>query len=65
MSTTKNRPRYHVCVKGGTEEKPVWVRIGSAFENKNGGHIIRLNAAPITGEMWLFPPKPDDAPAEA
>lgn len=57
MSKTTNRPRYNVVVKTGTDAKPIWHQIGAAFETKSGGLSVRLHAAPIDGQLWLFEPK--------
>lgn len=57
--------RFNVCVarkymKGG-EEKTKWTTIGVAFVRKSGpGYNIILDAAPLTNEMFLLPPKDPD-----
>ncbi len=65
MSKSNNRPRYHVVVKSGTADKPVWHQIGVAFETKSGNLSLKLNAHPIDDQMWLFEPKNSDQPFTA
>ena len=57
MSNTKNRPRYFAHVKSGKPDKPIWIRVGAAFENDKGTLSLVLDANPIDGRIWLFPPK--------
>lgn len=54
MSEHANRPRYHAVVKGGKPDKPIWNRIGAAFQNENNSLKVVLNANPIDGQFWLF-----------
>lgn len=39
-------------------EKAIWVRIGVAWENRDGSIKVVLNVLPIQGEMLIRDPKP-------
>jgi hypothetical protein len=44
--------------------KALWVRIGSAWENRDGSIKVIFNALPMKGEVLIRDPKPfDDARA--
>ena len=36
--------------------KPIWVRVGAAFENKDGSLNVYLDALPINGKLQLRRP---------
>jgi hypothetical protein len=50
--------------KGEGSEKAFWVRIGSAYVNKDGSLNVYLNALPLTGELNIRDPKPREAAAQ-
>lgn len=53
------KPEYYVSVKRDRgEEKPHWTTIGAGWVTKSGeGIYLRLDAAPITGEVYVMPNK--------
>lgn len=56
-----NRPDYTVYVsEKGADDKNFYTRIGSAWLVAKDGISIRLQALPVSGELILFPPKPED-----
>ena len=54
-----DKPRLpsHIAynVEEGGEEKSYWHRIGSAWENKDGGLNLKLSATPVDGRVVLRP----------
>jgi hypothetical protein len=44
-------------------EKSFWIKIGSAFVNKDNSLNVRLNAFPVNGELHIRDPKPKENPA--
>ena len=38
-------------------KKNLWIRIGTAFVNKDGSINIKLNALPLSGKLQLREPK--------
>ncbi len=43
-------------------QKALWVKIGVAWENRDGSIKVILNALPVKGEVLIRDPKPfDDA----
>ena len=43
----------------GGERKKLWVRIGTAFPNRNS-MTVRLDASPVNGELVIKDPLPTD-----
>lgn len=43
---------YTIIEKEG-QEKSFWVRIGVAFENRDGSFNVHLNALPINGKLHI------------
>lgn len=39
--------------QSGGATKKRWTKIGVAFENKNGGYTVKLDAMPLSGELVL------------
>jgi hypothetical protein len=64
MSDTTNNGRKAVyTIIDGTEgRKSRWVRIGVAFENRDGSWNIMLDALPVTGKLQVrdFPASKED-----
>lgn len=54
---TNGARRYRVAVKITREgqEKAFWPRVGTAFVNDNSSITVKLDALPMTGELFLFP----------
>ncbi len=48
---------YTIVVRKGSERK-MWVRIGAAFENKDGSLNVRLDALPCNGEIHIRDAEP-------
>lgn len=48
------------------ETKSFWVRVGVAFENKDGSINVRLDALPLNGTLQLreYEPRDDDRDSE-
>lgn len=40
--------------------KPLWLRIGSAWENRDGSMRVLLNALPLKGELLIREPRAFD-----
>jgi len=38
-------------------KKDLWIRIGTAFDNKDGSINIKLNALPLSGKLQLREPR--------
>lgn len=43
-------------------QKSMWIRVGSAWENRDGSLRVLLNALPVGGELHIRDPKPLDEP---
>ena len=52
MSEKKNLKVYTI-VDRGDEKKDLWLRIGTAFVNKDGSLNVVLNALPIDGKLHI------------
>ena len=46
-----------VEANGNGLKKDLWLRIGSAFINKDGSINVKLNALPMSGKLQLREPK--------
>lgn len=58
MSNTNNRPQFKAFIKVEGKTKSTWIRVGSAFQIKDGkGLSVKLNALPTDGQIFLFEPK--------
>ncbi len=53
MSDATNQPRvvYAITERGGL--RSAWVRIGSAWTNRDGSITVRLDALPVSGVMQI------------
>lgn len=59
----KQRFEVHTIVKRdgqNGEVKSFWVRVGSAFTNKDGSINVFLDALPVNGQLQLRVPQPRD-----
>jgi hypothetical protein len=45
-------------------EKPIWVKIGACFPNRDGSLNVFLDALPINGRMQIRSRKPGAKPQE-
>ena len=43
---------YTIVERKGSDRK-LWVRIGTAFENRDGSKNVRLDALPVSGEIHI------------
>ena len=53
---------YTIVEKEG--QKAFWLKIGTAFVNKDESLNVYLNALPINGELNIREPKPKEASQE-
>jgi hypothetical protein len=54
---------YTVVEREG--QKAFWLKIGTAFVNKDESLNVYLNALPISGELNIREPKPKESSQEA
>jgi hypothetical protein len=47
--------------KEGTRKEDFWVRVGVAFENKDGSLNVKLNALPVNGTLHIRDRKEDES----
>ena len=52
MKEKKNLKVYTIVDRGG-EKKDLWLRIGTAFVNKDSSLNVVLNALPIDGKLHI------------
>ena len=38
-------------------EKPIWLKVGSSFQNRDGSINVLLDAIPVNGKLQLRAPK--------
>ena len=38
-------------------EKPIWLKVGSSFQNRDGSINVLLDAIPVNGKIQLRTPK--------
>lgn len=62
-----NRWEVHTIVQregqNGGEGKAFWVKVGSAFTNKDGSINVFLDAFPVNGKLQLRVPQPREEQA--
>ena len=63
MENNTKRPRAVYAVVPKQEGKDVWLRVGSAFENRDGSVTVLLDAVPIGGRLQIREYQPRDVPA--
>lgn len=49
----------YTVIDDGTRDKAFWVRIGRAFENKDGSLNVLLDALPVNGKLHIRERKED------
>src|SRR5262245_34810331 len=63
MESNVRRPRAVYAVVPKPEGKDVWLRVGSAFENRDGSVSVLLDAVPVGGKLQIRDYQPRDAQA--
>ena len=63
MDNNSKRPRAVYAVVPKQEGKDVWLRVGSAFENRDGSTTVLLDAVPIGGRLQIREYQPRDVAA--
>jgi hypothetical protein len=63
MENNTRRPRAVYAVVPKQEGKDVWLRVGSAFENRDGSVTVLLDAVPIGGKLQIREYQPRDVAA--
>jgi hypothetical protein len=63
MENNSKRPRAVYAVVPKQEGKDVWLRVGSAFENRDGSTTVLLDAVPIGGKLQIREYQPRDVSA--
>ena len=62
QSNPKNK-RVAYTVVERSEGKSYWLRVGTAFENRDGSLNVYLDAIPVNGRLQIREYPPDDASA--
>lgn len=60
MESSSKRFRAVYAVVPKQEGKDVWLRVGSAFENRDGSTTVLLDAVPIGGKLQIRDYQPRD-----
>lgn len=67
MATDSQRKVVYTIIEReageGRDAKSFWVRIGSAFVNRDGSWNVKLDALPVNGTMQIRDPEPKDETA--
>lgn len=63
MESNSKRPRAVYAVVPKHEGKDVWLRVGSAFDNRDGSVSVLLDAVPIGGKLQIREYQPRDVPS--
>ena len=50
----------YTIVENPNGNKDFWIRVGVAFENKDGSLNVKLNCLPLNGTLHIRDPKPRD-----
>jgi hypothetical protein len=61
MESNVRRARAVYAVVPKPEGKDVWLRVGSAFENRDGSVTVLLDAVPMGGKLQIRDYQPRDA----
>lgn len=61
MESNSRRARAVYAVVPKPEGKDVWLRVGSAFENRDGSTTVLLDAVPVGGKLQIRDYQPRDA----
>lgn len=60
MENSSRRVRAVYAVVQKPEGKDLWLRVGSAFENRDGSTTVLLDAVPIGGKLQIRDYQPRD-----
>lgn len=60
MENNSKRPRAVYAVVPKQEGKDVWLRVGSAFDNRDGSVTVLLDAVPVGGKLQIREYQPRD-----
>jgi hypothetical protein len=63
MENNSKRPRAVYAVVPKQEGKDVWLRVGSAFDNRDGSVTVLLDAVPVGGKLQIREYQPRDGAA--
>jgi hypothetical protein len=61
MDSGNRRPRAVYAVVPRADGRDHWLRVGSAFTNRDGSETILLDAVPIAGKLQIRDYQPRDA----
>lgn len=61
MPTTPFKVVYTVQERA---KRNLWLRVGTAFMNRDGSWTVRLDALPLSGTLIIRDPDPKDSPSE-
>ena len=61
MSSTPFKVVYTVQERA---KRNLWLRVGTAFMNRDGSWTVRLDALPLSGTLIIRDPDPKDSPSE-
>ena len=61
MSSTPFKVVYTVQERA---KRTRWLRVGTAFMNRDGSWTVRLDALPLSGTLIIRDPDPKDSPSE-
>ena len=61
MSTTPFKVVYTVQERA---KRNLWLRVGTAFMNRDGSWTVRLDALPLSGTLIIRDPDPKDSSSE-
>ena len=59
MSESNNRKAVYTVIDSPDDSRKArWIRVGIAFENKDGSYNVLLDALPVNGKLHIrdFPP---------
>jgi len=52
-----NRKDVFTIIDRGEGKKSYWLKIGAAFENKDGSYTVKLDALPLNGQLQIREPR--------
>ena len=61
MSTAPFKVVYTVQERA---KRNLWLRVGTAFMNRDGSWTVRLDALPLSGTLIIRDPDPKESPSE-
>ena len=53
MADTDKFKVVYTIVDRGEGKKPLWIRIGTAFPNRDGSMNVHLDALPVNGKLQI------------